>query len=409
MNRSLRILMPTSVFPRWKDDATPGFVLNLATDLVQSGHQVLVIAPHSNGAQTRETVEGVSVIRYKYAYPSGLQTLCYEGGMLVRMREKPLRKLLLPFLALSQFCAIKKTIATFKPDLVHAHSLLPQAWICAKALLKRHDIPLVTSSHGNDVFGLHGRYAKHKRFAAGQSRRIIANSAATSKVLASFCEDSKIVQIPASPNEIEKTDAVSIESLRERLGGENSKLICFAGRLIPEKGIDMLVEILPRVLEKHPDVKLLICGEGPLKSRLEKRVGDLGLARSVSFLGWIPSEKIPSYFAASDLVAIPSQPQKSGWEEAQGLVAVEAMAMGKPVIASRLGGLGESIVHEQSGFLVEPENREAWINSICALLASNESEKIAMGNAARNRYDAMFSRKTVCDKTIQLYIEALSI
>ena len=402
MTQPLRILMLTSVYPRWENDPTPTFVQNLAKDLVKRGHHIRILAPHSKGATRREDRGNISIRRYRYAAPSGVQSLCYEGGILVRLRQKKWRTLLLLPFAICQYFAFKRELSQFRPHIVHAHSIIPQGWIAAKAMRKKSDgLQLIISSHGNDVFGLQGRFENLKTYACERSASIVVNSQATKKAVLSLCSSANTDYIPASPNESEETLTVETRRLLEEK--QDKQFIFFAGRLIPEKGIDFLLDLFPRILERHPSVKLFICGSGPLESLVRDRIAAFHSKDAAKYLGWIPSERIVPYFSTADLVVVPSQVQATGWKEAQGLVAVEAMAAGVPVVASRLGGLAESIADGESGFLVEPGNANEWVNTISHVLEASSEQRRRWGDAGKQRYQERFSREATLEKTLALY------
>lgn len=399
MSARFRILMSTSVFPRNETDATPAFVKNLAEDLASSGHAVTVIAPHSKGCAVEEVSNGVRIVRHRYAWPSSLQTLCYEGGMLVRLKANRLNSLLLPTFALSQLCLLRKEIKTTKPDLIHAHSLLPQGWIAAKG---KQRIPLAISSHGNDVFGLKNKYTAWKQFTAKKADALIANSKATASELATFSDPSKIHVIPASPNFLDESHA-NPQELRSRWGLADQPTIGFAGRLIPEKGCDKLIERFSEIRIAIPDAKLLIFGEGPSKNKLLELSSGMGLESSVRFMGWINRKNIVHHLSACDVIAIPSQPQASGWSEAQGLVAVEAMAAGRPIACSNIGGLKESVINGKTGFLIDPDDYQKWTEILTKILLASNEQRASWGEAGRQRFHEKYSREALCFKTIDLY------
>jgi len=405
MKAKLKVLMTTSVFPKQEDDATPAFVQNLATDLVAAGHEVLVIAPHFKRGPRKTVENGVTVLRFAYAWPSGLQTLCYGGGMLVQLKKQTWKYALLPLFLFYQRRCLRITLKTFQPDILHAHSILPQGWIAATALDTQNGIPLIVSSHGNDVFGLRNKFDFFKRQTTRKASFIVCNSKATKHVAKEFCSETKCKIIPASPNHASNDHRIALNPTKRR---DPSPTLLFAGRLIPEKGIDLLVNVFPEVLKSTPNARLLVCGDGPLAHQLKKIVEAHSLEKSISLLGWIPNNRVAEYFSIADFVVVPSQLQESGWNEAQGLVAVEAMAASKPVIASKIGGLKESIIHGETGLLVEPGNADALVDAMVNLLQMPHEQRNVWGQRGREIYEAKFSRATITQKTIDLYYRSLS-
>jgi glycogen(starch) synthase len=141
---------------------------------------------------------------------------------------------------------------------------------------------------------------------------------------------------------------------------------------------------------------LIIAGDGALRAELQQQAADLGIASAVDFLGWVPPENVPALINTSTIVLVPSR------QEALGLVALEAAAMARPIVATRVGGLPEVVVHEETGLLVEPENTGALAEAVCFLLENREAA-VRMGQAARARAQAVFNWKRHVDAYDELY------
>ncbi len=159
-------------------------------------------------------------------------------------------------------------------------------------------------------------------------------------------------------------------------------------RLSPEKGIDILLE----VAHKLPDVQFIIAGDGPERENLEKKSNS-----NVAFLGFV--KDVPDLLSQADVLCVPSR------SEGLGLSALEAMASGVPVVASRVGGLPEVILDGETGLLVPPEDPEALRVALKTLLDDPKLRK-AMGEAGKNRARAMFDAKTMQKKTRAVWEEA---
>ncbi|AFY61438.1 glycosyltransferase family 4 protein [Synechococcus sp. PCC 6312] len=161
------------------------------------------------------------------------------------------------------------------------------------------------------------------------------------------------------------------------------KLLCL-GRVVPEKGFDLAIHALRKVIQAHPDTRLMIAGDGPHRPALERQVTLLGLTDRVEFLGWIRPDDVPALINCSTLVLMPSR-----WEEAFGLVALEAALQARPVIASRVGGLPEVVMDGEGGIVVEKNNPQALATAICTLLSNLPQAKM-MGERARTRAAEIF-------------------
>lgn len=395
----LRILMSTTVFPRWRDDSTPPFVLRLAEGLTRSGCAVTVLAPHADGAALREQWGGVEIIRFRYLWPTALQGLCYEGGMLVQLRRHPHRRWQLPFLLSAQIRMTHRLAQSGSFDLIHAHSLLP-AGFCALRAVSRHGLPVVVTSHGNDVFGMrpNGLYGRLKRWVVREADALTANSSATEEALLELgAPTGRVHRVPAMPS-VFPADSQQVASIRERFGG--AKIILFVGRLLEEKGVGDLIHAFAQLT--LADVQLVILGDGADRAKFEAQAHNLGLGSRVAFMGWIASADLAHYLAAADLFVGPSKPGPNGWKEAQGLVFVEAMAAGTPIIATRCGGIPDMIIDGETGVLVEPGAPEPLIQAMMQLL-QDDPKRTRLAACARASYEKHFAEPVVAQKTLAAY------
>jgi len=171
--------------------------------------------------------------------------------------------------------------------------------------------------------------------------------------------------------------------LPESLPTEAPRLLCL-GRLVPGKGFDLALTAFTLILARFPAARLVIAGDGPARSELEQLAAELGVSDTVSFVGWIYPDEVPTVINTATLMVVPSR------QESFGLVALEAALMARPVIATHVGGLPEIIVDKHTGLLVEPENSSALAEAIMFLLDRPEIA-IQMGQAARVRVQEVFS------------------
>jgi glycosyltransferase involved in cell wall biosynthesis len=180
--------------------------------------------------------------------------------------------------------------------------------------------------------------------------------------------------------------------------------VLFVGNLEPRKQVDVLLRAVARLREPMPEVRLLIVGSGesagPLDQtpRLARLSHELGLEAAVRFVGWLPNEQLRGAYAAADAFALPSS------SEAQGIVALEAMACGLPVVASRVGGLLGTIDDEQSGFLVPAGDVEALAARLAQVLGQ-PALRAAVGDAARRAVETRFTWPKAVAATCQVYRE----
>jgi glycosyltransferase involved in cell wall biosynthesis len=175
-----------------------------------------------------------------------------------------------------------------------------------------------------------------------------------------------------------------------------SHIVLFVGRLIWRKGIRFLIEALPQILAEYPDAELQIVGNGEQKSILEERIKKFGIENSVRFLGRVSPERLVSLYHEADVVVQPSL------YEPCSLAILEAMSFGKPVVATRVGGIPDLITNGIEGLLVEPENSLQLATAITTIF-SDESLKRRLADNARKRVEREFTWKAIAEKTLKLY------
>lgn len=182
----------------------------------------------------------------------------------------------------------------------------------------------------------------------------------------------------------------------------STPLAVFAGRLVPEKGVDVLVQAFAQVVRNVPDARLLIAGDGPERKNLIELAERSGAAASITFLGHLPKEALETTLARAWVQVVPSR-----WAEPFGLVAVEAMMRETAVIASRMGGLEEILQDGETGYLVPPNDPHRLAQRLEELLR-DRSKADAMGRSGRHVAVARFSLARQCEQFVSLYQQMVS-
>ena len=178
---------------------------------------------------------------------------------------------------------------------------------------------------------------------------------------------------------------------------KGKKIVVSLGRLIPYKGYDVLIDAAARL---GADYQVLIGGKGPLQDSLQARIDALGLHRQVRLLGYVPDEMVPTLYGACDVFVLSSVMKT----EAFGIVQIEAMSCGRPVVATRIPGSGVAWVNKDgvSGLNVEPGDPDALAEAIRRICDDREAwQRYAEG--ARLRFDGMFTAQGMIDKMIDIY------
>lgn len=170
-------------------------------------------------------------------------------------------------------------------------------------------------------------------------------------------------------------------------------LLCL-GRLSREKGVDVALAAFAPLVERFPQTRLVIAGDGSERGALERQTIRLGLTEVVQFLGWVPPEEVPALINAASVVILPSR------EDAFPLVGLQTALMERPIVATRTGGIPEMIVDHETGLLVEREDARGLADAIASLLECPDDAR-RMGQAARRRGLEVFS----FDRHVEAYDE----
>jgi len=376
----MKILIVTSNYPRWAGDTTTPFVHNFAMELVKQGVNVRVLAPHYEGAKLQEKLDGVEIKRFRYWLPLRGQSVCYQGGALGNLKKSPLNKLKLPILVLCELLALLKEVVSYKPDWVNSHWLIPQGFV-ASIVCKLTGTKHIATVHGGDVFALNSNILlMFKRFVINTADKVTVNSSVTEAKVKQIAPmaSTPIVRIPTGILPAPECPFEMVQLLRQSLQQTvDEKLILFVGRLSEEKGVGDLIKALKILHNKETHYRLIIVGEGHDKSDFIELAKTLDIIEKVSFIGWVDSKDIYTYFRACDVFVGPSKQAESGWIEAQGLTFVEAMQVGCPVIGTNSGGIPDAVIDGKTGWLVEPGNKNELAGKIHWVLCHpNEVLKI---------------------------------
>jgi glycosyltransferase involved in cell wall biosynthesis len=387
----------TSNFPRWDGDSTTPFVLFLAQDLAAEGWEVDVLAPHAPGAATFETLGGIAVTRFRYLWPEGAETVCYQGGALINLRRNPLNWLKLPALVFAEAISLWRLARRRHYDLIHAHWILPQGFVGA-VIGRWLGIPCLVTVHGGDIFRLGGRLlGGFKRDALMRAAAVTVNSAATERAVREVAPAIAVLRrISMGARVPEPPDPARLREIRDRYAHDSAALLVFVGRLVEEKGVGDLLHALARLQGEGCPAQVMLLGEGQERARFEALAVELGVAGAAHFLGWVAPDDVPTYLAAADLFIAPSH------TEGQGLGAVEAMMAGTPVVASRVGGMVEVISHRQTGLLVDERSPDALAAAVRELI---EDRTLAESFARAAREDVLrrYSREGAAGAFDDLY------
>ncbi|MDX6653507.1 MAG: glycogen synthase, partial [Solirubrobacterales bacterium] len=278
-------------------------------------------------------------------------------------------------------------------DLVHGHD-----WLVANAcdhLARRMSAPLVTTIHATEYGRHQGWVNDHpqsyihgvERWITNRSQRVIACSAYMREQIADIfgVADSRITVIPngIDPLDLPQPDPVELVRLRGEFAAPEERLVLLIGRLVYEKGFQLALEAMPKVIEAAPGTRFLVAGSGTHEEELKRQAEELGLMEHGTFLGWIGDDVLHTLYAIADLTVVPSI------YEPFGLVALEAMASGCPCIVADTGGLREVVPHEEAGLRFAARDPEALAEVAIRVLSDPELEARLIAEAKEHvlRFD----------------------
>lgn len=367
-----RLLITASTFPRWEGDTEPRFVLDYAQAMTEY-YDVTVLVPAAPAAKEYEKLDGVKVIRYHYFPIHKWETLCYPGAIVPRIKEKKVRVLLVPFLLISLYIHLFKMLPEY--DVVHAHWLIPQGIV--QSLFKT---PYIVTGHGGDVTSLNkGILKKLKERCLRKAKAVTVVSEYLKGIVQEFAPgiEPDVVSMGVDVSKFGKQYYKP-----DYFGQGDKKVILFVGRLAEIKGVTYLIEAM-----KDIDGVLVIVGDGPLKEKLKEQAK--GFNEKVIFLGAKTHEELKTIYASADIFVAPSVIAKDGGQEGFGLVMLEAMASGLPVVASDTGGISQLIHDGINGLLCKERNVGQLKSNILRLMQDDDLYKkiVSGGDETVKKYD----------------------
>ena len=332
-------------------------VHQLAVNLARMGVNVHVVTKDAPGAADFEMAEGVRIHRVPL-YPP----------------EIPQEEWV-PWALQFNVALLERAIPIINDSIGRVHVLHAHDWLVAHAaiaLKHAYRIPLVATIHATE-------YGRHQGcIPEGMSRIIhqiewwLTFESVRTIACSNYMRDevAHIFELPEDkitviPNGIEydlfRSDT-DTERVRRQFVEPDSRMIFFVGRLVYEKGVQTVIEAMPSVLEEFPDLRFLVAGTGPHVRALQVMIDEFGLSDKIKLLGFVDPHKLPMFYKCADITVVPSI------YEPFGMVVLEAMVAGCPVIVADTGGLKEIVVHEETGLCFKPGNPKSLAGAMIRVL-----------------------------------------
>ena len=386
---TLSILMLSWEFPPFKVGGLAAHVFDLSKVLVKKGYEVHVVTCSFPGTKEYEMVDGVHVHRFDaYAIPAP-EFLQWDLNMNLLMEIKSI-----------------EIINKFSIDILHAHDwLVASAAIGLKHLFRK---PLLATIHSLERGRRSGLFNDGQMMLDQIENLLIQESWHTivcSQYMQSICHFSFIFpndKMTIIPNGVRFNDfSIELSSKEKQIhhkkyAQENEQIVGYIGRLVPEKGVNVLLGAVTNVLKAKPNTKFVIAGEGWHRNELEGISKELQIEDKVLFTGYLSEEDFLPYFNVTDILVVPST------YEPFGIVALEGMATRTPIIVSDVGGLSEIVDHKWTGFKVPPDNSDAMAEAIIELLENNDLRKRIIKNA-EEKLTHVYDWTIIADQTIKIY------
>ena len=290
-------------------------------------------------------------------------------------------------------------------DLIHAHDwmVLPVA-VSLKNLL---DIPFVYSVHSTEYGrrrGIHTDFQRTISEAEGwgtyeASRIIVCSNYMKDHICWLFRVPQDKVSVIPNGVDIPPTSGPPRAEFRREYATDDEKIVLYVGRMVEEKGVNVLIGAIPLIIRSGIPAKLLVVGDGYASDRMKRIAWELGVYDKVFFTGYVKDNELERIFSIADVQAVPSL------YEPFGIVALEGMARGLPLVVSDTGGLAEIVDNERTGLKVPPDNSVELSTALRRVLVDRElSEKLKRNALEETR--GRFSWTAVCESTKKTY-EAL--
>ena len=391
----MKILMLTWEYPPRIVGGISRVVYDLSHKLIQEGHDITVITYRDGNVPYVEDDAGVKVYRVDNYMISSNNFIDWI--------------LQLNFNMIAKAGEIIAEQGNF--DIIHAHDWLVAS--AAKTLKYAYNTPIVSTIHATEAGRNSGISTPEQKYINDtewmltyESSEVIVNSNYMKNELQRLF-GLPYEKINVIPNGVDLNLYDNIErdyDFRRRYAMDNEKIILFIGRLVYEKGIQNLIAAMPKILSSYNDAKLIIAGKGGMISELRAQVNALGLSEKVYFTGYLAGKDVKKMYKCADVAVFPST------YEPFGIVAIEAMLSGNPIVVSDVGGLNEIVDHGINGMKSYCGNANSLADSILTLLydknlvatcTKNAKEKVRLKyNWAKIAEDTHFTYQKAITETM---------
>lgn len=393
----MRILHVATAWPREPGDVITPWLVTLAERQAERGHEVEVLAPSYRGLGEQRQ-GAITVHRFRYA-PSRWERLTHEEATPDRLERERGYGLLVPPYLLAGALAGRRLGRRRAYEAVHVHWAIPHGvsgWLASRAATKarapERGCALVTTFYSAEVRWAERRFPPARAFLRWYCARshLVAISEAARRLVEPYA---------SGPIDIVPYGVPLPEGAAERAAAGAQPTLLFVGRLVRRKGVDRLLEALA-TLGPRP-WRLEVVGFGPEREVLEAQAAGLGIAGRVEFLGRVSDEELVAAYRRAAAFVLPATVDQRADTEGLGVVLLEAMAYGVPVVATRLGGIPDVVVDGETGILVE-DTVPDLARGLDRILDDPATAR-GMGEAGRRRVRDAFAWDSILDRLDAIY------
>ena len=385
----MKVLFVATAYPRFKGDVITPWLVELIMKLKANGVDVSVFTSSYRGLRTH-ILDGVKIYRFRYFF-GRFERLTHEETAVDRIKRGPLNVILMFLYIFFGAWSIIRLAKSEKFEIIHVHWPFPH--ILFGILGKKYcRARLFSSFYGVEIRLL----TKKMRYMLSPFVVLINKSDKVTAISThTACELKGVVEKP-----VHIIPFSAAMGRRHGRASENKEII-FVGRLVTRKGVKYLIEAFHKVCRSIPH-DLVIVGNGPERGRLEELATNLGLTDRVRFTGTISDDALNQYYASCSFLVLPAVFDEKGDTEGLGVVLLEAMSCGKPVIASEVGGITDIVVDGENGLLVPPGDPNALAVAI-RKLAKDRKLRRELGRFGRKTVDEKFNWDRIVGDLIKLY------
>ena len=376
------------------------YTRNIAIHLIQKGHDVAIVMPENTMQYTG--VPGVIMYPAFFTYDEPIKGAlpfnfpCFtthprSATSFFDLDDEQLNAYLSAFERV-----IEKAVAEFKPDVIHAQHIWLLTW-----LAKKTGVPYVVTAHGTDLMGYQksSRFREYAHEAASGAKRIITISNDNDDLVAELFPDcagkTAFMRNGYDPTQFFPEEQLTQEEVLSWFDIKPLKrLVLFTGKLTYFKGVDVLLDATRLYEGERPgEIVTIVAGDGELSLQLKKQVED-NMLKNVNFLGFLDISQLRGLYNAADVCIVPSR------REPFGLVAVEALACGSPVVATNQGGLPD-IINDKVGSLVDVD--DAFGLSVAIQQELYRSDRVERGQYAAKYALDKYAQEHMIDLLVEIF------